>query len=692
MLDDFESIPHNGTKELSRCWFRKLPHLVGKKKLEEMEWHNSSIEGNYAQALKRVLQVKTFAKFSRDIEFNEEETEIVASRCKIDSKHVADAVDERNMVQDSRRIAAKSPDLNPAVCVSRELIPPRVSGKGMEITSESTQKLLETLCHQVDIPVELPTTSLLVRLFTAVTAIKLPSDLPPLEQLTKLLAILGDEVVHAPLDHIKPADLAAGENEALYDLLEILTTCAHLRDDSVTSTSDEMTTAESCQTSLHSALSSLKASNSASASDSSSSSSSDSLFSSETSCSTCDSASASSSSLSSRSRSTLFSEVTQEIDIACRLCEYLSNHRRVRSSDSGSELSESREQEESSTSSIGAINEAHPPAAPERNPQSSCPLRPSKAQRVNHSAAAAAGKRLEARRALRANAIDASKKFHQTVPCCRNKPPPRKTFPAHNKNVIKPVGLGLKPERMPPPGNGLETQRANGGDEEIVEETIVEENTISPHLVRVLRKQYDQHLQWMKSHGASESGFRKLERDYENLIESHTSRVKQMRAEAVAQNRVSLLKAQKGITHTVRNLQSHAKTQATQLAHVQLEAERLQRSKEAKMRLAEEKLLRETFVESMRIQKEQLLSMKRNLADERYREADKHKIYMQGLEHFYRTQLDMLAETLDKEHRDGELRNSAQMALLRGMRKELKEKLDKEVAFLKDIIASESLP
>lgn len=59
--------------------------------------------------------------------------------------------------------------------------------------------------------------------------------------------------------------------------------------------------------------------------------------------------------------------------------------------------------------------------------------------------------------------------------------------------------------------------------------------------------------------------------------------------------------------------------------------------------------------------------------------------YLQGMEHFYRTQLDMLHEAVEREARDGQIRTGAQIALLRDMRKELRAKLDEEMKALREI-------
>lgn len=55
------------------------------------------------------------------------------------------------------------------------------------------------------------------------------------------------------------------------------------------------------------------------------------------------------------------------------------------------------------------------------------------------------------------------------------------------------------------------------------------------------------------------------------------------------------------------------------------------------------------------------------------------------MEHFYRTQLNMLQDALEREARNGRMRTGAQIALLRDIRKELQLKLDEEMKNLREI-------
>lgn len=59
------------------------------------------------------------------------------------------------------------------------------------------------------------------------------------------------------------------------------------------------------------------------------------------------------------------------------------------------------------------------------------------------------------------------------------------------------------------------------------------------------------------------------------------------------------------------------------------------------------------------------------------------------MQHFYKTQLDMLHEALEREAHDSRVRTSAQAALLRDMRNELRVKLDEEMRTLKEIASLE---
>ncbi|XP_003747353.1 patched domain-containing protein 3 [Galendromus occidentalis] len=117
VLDDFESSAYVGNTELTECWFREFRHQAETNEQAKvfLGSFDLTIKEDYMKALKHMLRVKPFSMFSRDIKFNEDGSEILASRCIIQATDIIDANDEKEMVLDLRRIAEKYPDLDLSV-------------------------------------------------------------------------------------------------------------------------------------------------------------------------------------------------------------------------------------------------------------------------------------------------------------------------------------------------------------------------------------------------------------------------------------------------------------------------------------------------------------------------------------------------------------------------------------------------
>ncbi|XP_022702964.1 uncharacterized protein LOC111268324 [Varroa jacobsoni] len=599
-------------------------------------------------------------------------------------------------------------------------------------------ELLKELCSQLNVP--LPedgfSAELIGVLFSSLTSIQIPKDLSPLELIRYVLRILSEEVVRAPLDHLDAKELLQGQPETVQDLLEILAACVHLRDNetsTIVSTMSSNSMASSGnrtpETSGESLVGLIHSFSSSSTSTSSSADSSlnrggkrkNGLLTSSISCSSCDSISSDVSSFASS-----LSEPTQEVQLPCRLCQYLARFSFEpelieptapiggAQSDSAptttvpDNKSAAASTRQSPSKKIVSLTGPSCPAVSAKNLQVSNPIvkaktstaqvsRPSKILRSNYQSITKHGVKAataDGRHEMRQIAQAAKRKFDEEKKVLTTTAKPyNKTVKVFKKNVIIPNRqTTLRPVPMVPPDPAYSfstfsapTGCIDNNDVDNEESAVAESSEISPHLERVLRKQCSQHLQWMVSHGTSEAGLKKLEREYEDLLKRHTTRVKQIRKELCEQARLSALSTQKGVAASVRNIRKFARTQEQQLAHAQLEIERVERSKEARRRLAEERLLRETFTEAMRLQKSQLLDLNRELAEQRGRERDRHEIYMQGMEHFYRTQLNMLQDALEREARNGRMRTGAQIALLRDIRKELQLKLDEEMKNLREI-------
>ncbi|OQR72744.1 patched domain-containing protein 3-like [Tropilaelaps mercedesae] len=117
MLDEFESSAYIGNTELTECWFREFRRQAENNQQAQvfLGSFDLNVKEDYLRALRHMLKVKPFSMFKRDIKFNEDFSEITASRCIIQATDIFDANDEKEMVLDLRRIAANYPDLELSV-------------------------------------------------------------------------------------------------------------------------------------------------------------------------------------------------------------------------------------------------------------------------------------------------------------------------------------------------------------------------------------------------------------------------------------------------------------------------------------------------------------------------------------------------------------------------------------------------
>lgn len=117
MLDEFESSAYIGNTELTECWFREFRRQAETNEQAQifLGSFDLSVKEDYIRALRHMLRIKPFSVFSRDIKFNEDFTEIIASRCIIQATDILDANDEKEMVLDLRRIAENYPELDLSV-------------------------------------------------------------------------------------------------------------------------------------------------------------------------------------------------------------------------------------------------------------------------------------------------------------------------------------------------------------------------------------------------------------------------------------------------------------------------------------------------------------------------------------------------------------------------------------------------
>lgn len=114
--------------------------------------------------------------------------------------------------------------------------------------------------------------------------------------------------------------------------------------------------------------------------------------------------------------------------------------------------------------------------------------------------------------------------------------------------------------------------------------------------------------------------------------------------------------------------------------HVQLRARLL------RARTREERMFRQVFEEGLELQKARLREQRANAKEQRQEHQRKHKDEIEAMENYYRDQFSMLAERLSLERQEIQVRKKAQEKALYKMKRELRNKMEREISELQQII------
>ncbi|XP_062853019.1 centrosomal protein of 95 kDa-like isoform X2 [Trichomycterus rosablanca] len=114
--------------------------------------------------------------------------------------------------------------------------------------------------------------------------------------------------------------------------------------------------------------------------------------------------------------------------------------------------------------------------------------------------------------------------------------------------------------------------------------------------------------------------------------------------------------------------------------HVQLRARRL------RARTREERMFRQVFEEGLELQKARLREQRAYSKEQRLEHDRKHKDEIETMENYYRDQFSMLAEKLAVEREEIQMRKNAQEKALQKMKRELRNKMEREIQELQEII------
>ncbi|EDO47908.1 predicted protein [Nematostella vectensis] len=103
------------------------------------------------------------------------------------------------------------------------------------------------------------------------------------------------------------------------------------------------------------------------------------------------------------------------------------------------------------------------------------------------------------------------------------------------------------------------------------------------------------------------------------------------------------------------------------------------RAKMLKRRTREEQIFKKLFEEGLDIQKHRVRELRQYAREKREALAQRQQNEIDSLENYYRDQFSMLAEEMSRERYEVKVRQQAQEKVVRQMRRELRQKMEKEV-------------
>lgn len=214
---------------------------------------------------------------------------------------------------------------------------------------------------------------------------------------------------------------------------------------------------------------------------------------------------------------------------------------------------------------------------------------------------------------------------------------------------------------------------------------------MSPHAERVLRRLHDQHVRFAVQSASSASvvavDAEQLQRKYEELQERHARKMDALQRDLARSRRLNELEAQRQLHQTIDALENDRRQQAARLKRHHDERNRIMRSRRLYYKHRQQQMLQETFKESIRARKQDLVDIQATVRERQVREQDRHQVYLASLENFYQTQLSLLTESLAKEKVEMKQRVAAQSRVLERMRRDFKEQLEAETRNLYRLVA-----
>ncbi|XP_032221052.2 centrosomal protein of 95 kDa isoform X2 [Nematostella vectensis] len=201
---------------------------------------------------------------------------------------------------------------------------------------------------------------------------------------------------------------------------------------------------------------------------------------------------------------------------------------------------------------------------------------------------------------------------------------------------------------------------------------------VSPHTAKEMWKRQSRHLSRLTKTG---SDVKKTKS--QRLVEE---------AEARQEKLLRILKKELDHNHRMREQrdreesQRSVKTKINEKRQVAARARRYyddyqlrMRAKMLKRRTREEQIFKKLFEEGLDIQKHRVRELRQYAREKREALAQRQQNEIDSLENYYRDQFSMLAEEMSRERYEVKVRQQAQEKVVRQMRRELRQKMEKEV-------------
>jgi len=162
-----------------------------------------------------------------------------------------------------------------------------------------------------------------------------------------------------------------------------------------------------------------------------------------------------------------------------------------------------------------------------------------------------------------------------------------------------------------------------------------------------------------------------------------------MRKDLQHLQRIQDLKRKTEVENSMKSRQREQRFQTAKVKRYYEEFRLQQRAKMLKKTTGEELVFKKLFNESLKIQKERLLELKRYAKEKSELNTKEQLNQIKSIENFYKNKFDLLNEQLNKDREETMCRDKAQHLVLSKMKLQVKKKLETDIRDLQDQMAQD---